>query len=176
MRQLSKREKGIFVICVLMVLAYFLYQGAFIPLKEKKDDLRVQIQSQKRKIQKNMQIISRGDRFESEYKRILEDYKQGQSNEESMSLILSQVELVASTLDLQISDMKPNRVKKDDFFNIFSVSLTISGDMKEISEFLYKLQTEPYLYDVEDLHFEKTTQRKNKDLRSRLVLSKFYVL
>jgi Tfp pilus assembly protein PilO len=140
----------------------------------KSEILELEIAKNKRRLQKNYRIIRKGKRFQKQYGDTLTRFKQKQSDEEIMSGILSEIESTARTLDMRISDMKPQRVKKQEYYNIFSVNLAINGQLDEILHFLYLLQNPPHLFNIDELRIEKSSPRA-KSLHSRMVFSRILI-
>jgi len=174
-RRLSPREKKIFVACVIMIFAYFGYHALIRPLKERIAVIDGKIESQQRKITAHLRIIKKAEAMEKTYAEIISRYKQDKSNDQVMTAIFTEVEQAAGELGLRISDLKPQRVKKGDNYNRFSVSLTINSEFIEIMEFLHKLQEEPHSFYVDEARFDKSGKRDSTELKTRLVLSKVLI-
>ena len=91
-----------------------------------------------------------------------------------MSAILAEIESVAREIDLHITDLKPQKVRKGEFLNNFSVSLSANGRLEEITHFLYILQSSPHLFNIEELAIEKSSAQ-TQILQTRISLSRILI-
>ena len=170
-RRLSFREKIILVFCICLLLLYVSTVFIFKPLHEKLLSLRKKISNAERKLENNLAIIPQGKIIDKQYDKYAALLKQQASDEQEMASILSEIESVASQVEMRVSDVKPKRVKNVDFFNHFSVSLSIEGELNSIIRFIYILQNEPYLFRVDEVRFEKRSLRTSK-IKCQFVLSR----
>ena len=115
--------------------------------------------------------MHKGEAIEEEYQKYAQLLKQKRSNEQERASILSEIESVAARIDLRIADRKPKKVREIDFYNNFSVSLTIEGELGNIIHFLYLLQSDPHQFNVDEVRFEKKSRRRS-DIKCYLVLSR----
>jgi len=171
---LSSREQGIMAVCFSVIFAFGLYRGVYIPIKDTRESLQQQIQLTQRRLLKTSRIISKSRNMEQAYVKILENFRQGASDEKVMSSILSQIESVAGELNIRIGDMKPKKVKKIDFYNNFSVSISMEADLRNIVAFIHKLEHAPHMFHVDELRLDKDNPRVSV-LRCRLDLSKVLI-
>ncbi len=173
-RKLTKREQAIAVVCFIFIIVYMVYIGVYRPLNSKVAQINAQIISQETKLKKNLKIIKEAQGLEDEYKAYLGNFAQSKPNEQVMSSILSEIEGSANKLGLRISDLKPKRVQKNDYYNQFSVSLTIDSHFEDIIYFLYTLQNEPYNFNVDEIRFDQGARSKG-NMKSNVVLSKILI-
>ena len=174
-RRLTDREGRIAILCAIIILSYLSYNLVIKPLKDKSENLDTQIETAINQLKKNMTLLEKTGGINNDYNEYQNNFRQTKSNEQVMSSILNEIEKVAAELKLKISDLKPKRVKKEEYFNHFSVSLTIDSDFKDIVQFLYILQRDPHLFKVEELRFDKTTQRNTTAIKTTLVLDKILI-
>ncbi len=135
-KRLTQREQFFAIIVVVLGIILFGYYSLVQPFKEQIRLLENKIKDNEKQIGKNFKLIRKGEAGDKEYKIYLEKFKQDKPNEQVMSSILSEIEEVARELQLQISDLKPKRVKEGEYYNQFSVSLTIDGHLEDIVHFL----------------------------------------
>ena len=171
-KRLSQREQLILVICIMVVAGYVVFLAVIRPLQEKKMDLAQEIEKKEKVYNKNLRIVQNGESLEKDYQAYFDKFKQTKPDEQVMSSMLAEIERVAAEFSLQISDLKPQRGKSGEYYNRFSVSLTIDSSLTDVMHFLYKLQQEPFLYDVHEFRFDKSPQRKANTVKTNLVLSK----
>ncbi len=175
-RRLTEREQNILVVCLAFVFIYLGYYGVYLPLKEHMEGLDHKIEAEQRKLEKNLKILDKSKSLDSEYNEFIKNFKQDKPNEQVMSSILSELEDVAGQLNLHISDMKPNIINNHDFYNRFSISLTIDSEFVTIVQFLHILQNPPHLFTVDELRFDNSIQRDSKTIKTTLVLAKIFLL
>ena len=175
-KRFTKRELVTFIICIILVVIYGSYIGIVRPLREKISSLDDDFESQQKKLRKNLKIIEKAKAMNRQYDQYLSQLKQSGSNEQVMASILSEIEQVAGQLGLKITDLKPKRVKREEYYNLFSVNLTIDSDLNEILQFIYTLQGEPHFFRVDEFTFEKGAQRNSgQALKTRFVLSRILI-
>jgi Tfp pilus assembly protein PilO len=151
------------------------YKGVIEPMRQKVQDIDLQIEAQLKKLKKNQKTISKADAIQSEYAGYIERFSQVGTNEQTMSAALSEIEKTAGEMSLKISDLKPNKVKSQGSYNRFSVSLTIDGGLEDILRLLYTLQSEPYFYTVDELRFDKSSRQNHPSMKTRIVLTKILI-
>ena len=174
MRHLSSREKSILVFCTLTVLIFIGYKGVAQPLHRQSEILNEKIHSSEQKLKKQFNVLERGKIVDKEYEQYAAVFRQTASDGQIMSSILSEVESVARENGMRIADMKPKKVKRIDFYNNFSVSIAMNGQLVDIVKFLYILQNTPHLFNIEELVIEKSSPRSST-LDCRLVLNRILI-
>ena len=175
MKRLTTRERNIFIICVVLMAVYVGFNVVYKPLAQKARLMQAEIESKKERLTRDLRTIRRSKSVGDEYVVLKEKFKQDKPDEQVMSAMVSQIESIAGDLNLRISDLKPQKVKKQDFYNKFSVTLTIYSSFKDIMRFLYDLQKDPLLYSVDELRLDKGSRRKEETIKTRLILSKVLI-
>ncbi len=174
-RHLTKREKNILRVCVALAIVYAGYHGAVNPFKDQMSVMDEKIDAQQKQLNENLRLIRRAGALKNRYQFYLQRFKQDKGNEQLVSLILEEIERAADDLNLRIANLKPEGVKKEEFFNRFSVSLTIESDFAGIIHFLHILQGEPHLFSVEQMRLEKGVQRNSPTIKSQITLGKIFI-
>ena len=162
----------IFLVSVLIIFIYVGYMLVIKPMMDKIDILSSQIDGQKNRLNKDRRLIKKAKTVDDEINNSIQKFKQDKSNEQVMSSIISEIESVAGGLNLKISDLKPNKARKSEYFNHFSVSLTIDSEFTDVLNFIYVLQDPEHLYNVDEVRFDKSSRRRSTEMKSYLVLSK----
>lgn len=171
LRRLSSREKTMALVCLTAVAVYAVYYFVIKPMKEEIDKSEKQIAIAEKRLTKNLSVTRQMKTVDEEYEKYKAPLKQKASDEQEMASILSEIESAAGQLDIRVADMKPKKVKRISFYNQFSVSLTIDGQLETITHFLYILQNSPHFLGVDEIRFEKTTIRSSQ-VKCSIVLSK----
>lgn len=167
----TQREKRITILAATVVFVYVFYLVVYIPIKKKGGALDHKIEQAKIQLNKELKVINRSKIFDKNYRDVLEEFRQKGSDEQIMSGILSEVENVAGIARVRISEKKPKKTKKIDFYNNFSVSLSLEGTLTDILHFLYILQNSPHLFNVDELNLTLSSSQ-GALLRCRLDLSR----
>ena len=175
LRRFTKREQSIFIVCLLMGFVYSVIYGIIKPFNEKKDNLKTETQTKAQLLRKYQRTIQEAKILEQENQARLNNFQQNDSNEQVMSQILSEIERQAGDLGIKISDLKPRRVKKEANSNRFSVSLSMDSSMTGMLKFLYTLQNEPHLFEIDEFSVDKGMQGQSGTVKVNLVLSKFFI-
>ncbi len=174
MRPLSNRERSILFLCILTVLIFIGYNGVVQPLRRKTETLKERVNSSEQKLKKQFSVLEKSKSGNKEYEQYLAIFRQSASDGQIMSSILSEIESVARENGMRIADMKPKKVKHIDFYNNFSVTLAMSGQLTDIVKFLYILQNQPHFFNIEELVIEKNSPRA-PTLDCRLVLDRILI-
>ncbi|OGX26643.1 MAG: hypothetical protein A2787_02230 [Omnitrophica WOR_2 bacterium RIFCSPHIGHO2_01_FULL_48_9] len=169
--RLSGRERTIFFLCLAVVFVYFVYIFLYQPFQEQRSDLSTQIEAAQREFMKNSKFIENSQAYQAEYDTYLEKFKQQGSEEEVMSSFVSEIEQIAAQFNVRIAEMKPRKVRREDFYNNFSVNLNINTRLNDLIRFLYVLQSDPHFFGVEEFRFDKNFPQ-NVNLQCQLTVSK----
>ncbi len=172
MRRFSRNEQRLFIITLLAVMIYVGFNWGFKPLRQELDIIRISIADKLSAITKHQRVIRKSSTIIGAYQYYMDNFKQKKNNELVMSSILSEIEQVAGDLGLQISDMKPKRVKKEEYLNRFSVSITTQSGLSEVMKFLHVVQQRPHLFDVEEIRFDKGSRRNDASVKTNLILTR----
>ena len=175
MRQFTQREHHILTLSIIAVSLYFFYNIVYKPWRQMLDGYNQEKEKDRRILAKNSKLILQAEGIKDVYEKYFNLFQQKRSEEEQMSTIISQLEAIATEMRLHFSEIKPRKVKKSEFCNIFSVSLAMEGSFPTIVEFLYKLQTQSNLFNIEEIHLEKNLPQDNS-LQASLVISRKLIL
>lgn len=174
MRSLTKRENIILAICLLAGCAYLLKSFVFTLLAENAATFEDKAKVVEKRLRNNLKVLAREKAVNNEYNKYLPYFKQETSDEQEMAAILAQIESVSNSLNMRVADMKPNRVKHTDFYNNFTVTLTIEGELPSVLHFLYTLQNPPNLFTTSEIYFERSSVRTSS-IKCRLIISKLLI-
>ena len=174
-RQLTAREKKIFIVTLAAVAVSVFYNALLQPLYERKEFLTQEIEIHRQQLQRDLRAVQKVEALDAKYDAYLKQFRQLGTEEEVSSSILSEIEGVAGRFGLHVTDLKPQRVEHDKYGNQFAVSLTINSELTDVIRFLCALQQSPYLFNVERMEFEKFERRNQSKLTTRLVLGKAFI-
>ena len=171
MKQFTPREQSILIVSTIIISVYLFYSVLYRPWITMLDGYNQEKEKDRRILTKNSKVILKAEGITKTYDQYFNLFQQKKSDEEQMSGIISQLEAIATEMHLRFSEIKPRKVKKAEFYNIFSVSLAMEGNFPTVVEFIYRLQTQPYLFNVEEIHLEKNVPQDNS-LQAGLVISR----
>jgi Tfp pilus assembly protein PilO len=174
LRNLSKREKFVLSICILLVSVHLGFKFVFLPISNKINNLNNEISKKEIKLKRSYKTLNRQEAVQEAYKRYSDYMKQKETDEQEMSTLLSEIESISKEIDIHISDMKPSRVKVIDFCKKFSVELEAEGFLEDLTKFVYTLQSPPHLLKVERLRLERRSIRTNK-LKTFMLISRIRI-
>jgi len=174
MRTLTKRENQILSACVVLLAVYVGYNFVYKSFQEKFDTFEERVEAQKLRLIKNQKLLSKQEILDAQYEQLAQRLRQERSDEQEMTLILSEIESVANQIGMRVTDMKPQRVRKVDFYNQFTINLTTDGQLPAILNFIYLLETKPHHFDILEMRLERSSSGSNQ-LRSLLTLSRILV-
>jgi Tfp pilus assembly protein PilO len=154
MRTLNEREKKILFMS-LTVMFIYLNIELLMPLKDKEGQLHLDIQRTEKTLANNLNLIKNESDLKAEYQKLLTSFVKKDSDEKTTSMVLSEIESLASKLGMRMVIIKPEKVNQIDFYYRFYIELTTEGQFKDIMHFLYALQGEPHFFKVEKMQMEK---------------------
>lgn len=174
MRTLTKRENQILMACVVLLAVYVGYNFVYKYFLEKFNSLEEKIEAQKLHLIKNQKLLSKQKAWEIQYEQLTQALRQQRSDEQEMAMILSEIEAVVNQIGLRVTDMKPQRVRKEDFYNLFTINLTTDGSLPAILNFIYLLETRPHNFDILEMRLERGSPGST-ELRGLLTLSRISI-
>ncbi|MBP9854967.1 MAG: type 4a pilus biogenesis protein PilO [Candidatus Omnitrophica bacterium] len=167
----SQREKILAFLTIAVGIIFIGYWNIYRPFKNEENSIQKKIASTEKRLSKNLRTIQSNELSKPEVEAILKRFKQDGSDEKIMSAITTEIETAASQTSMRIADMQPKPSRVVDFYRVFSVNLSIDGELKSITEFIHVLQTEPHLFNIEELRINRVNPR-GSDLRCQIVLSR----
>ncbi|MDP8266521.1 MAG: type 4a pilus biogenesis protein PilO [Candidatus Aceula meridiana] len=170
----SQREKWIFISCILMICIYIGYRFVFIAMQEEETFWKAKVLTAQRKARKDLSVLREEFSVNARYGEYLKRLKQKTPDTQEMASILSEIESIAGNINLKIEDMKPKKIKKQDFYNHFSVNIRIKGDMGTITKFLYALQAKPHFFHINEMRLEKRSAR-TQEIKCEIVASRLLI-
>ena len=157
-----------------MAAGYIGYYFVFQPMQEELSLLDSKIKIAEKHLRDSHRTLRKAPGITAEYERFEQTFKQRQSDSEVMAAILSAIETTASDANLRLTDMKPRKVASKEFFNQFSVSLSVEGELETVMRFLYHLQNHSLRFGIDALRLEKRSLRSSL-IRCDLVLSRYLI-
>ncbi len=174
MRKFSQRENLLLILTVFVAVMYGGLRWVYRPLTAQMKQLDQQILLKEQTLLKEKHILRREGAVQKAYRRYEQRMKQRFSDSQEMALILSEIEKIANAVGLRLTETKPQKVKKKDFFHQFTVSLSLEGEMPLISRFLYDLEAAPSSFQIDEITLTRRSIRTSL-IRCELVVSRFLI-
>lgn len=146
---LSKREKLIFYIAVIVVCFLLLDKMIIYPIYSHIRNLDQQIKDKETAIRKDLKVLAQKDRIELERAKYASFTNAPKSEEEAMTGILKEIEGLAGKASVYLIDMKPGGVKDMGVSKKYTVTLNCEGKMEQITDFIYNIENSRKLLRVE---------------------------
>lgn len=147
---LSKGERNILYLCLLVILSSLLYTFLVEPGVRKWRGRRGRILTQELKLEKNLKIIARRKAIESRYQGYSERFRSQGTQEEEMAKMLREIETLAGDL-VHIKDIKPRPAKEKGFYWQYSVEIEYEAPIKPLAKFIYGLQNSSQMFKITQL-------------------------
>ncbi|MCK4912714.1 MAG: type 4a pilus biogenesis protein PilO [Candidatus Omnitrophica bacterium] len=149
--KLSRREKQIGFISLVLVVSIFFDKVIFSPVKERLKNLNGQIVVQEKKLAKSRRILSQDDLILKEYEKYAQGIKQDNSNEEEVASLLSIIEKMANDSFVSVVDMKPSNVESHKFYKKYVIRIEAEAKIGYLADLIYQLEKSPQLLRVTEL-------------------------
>lgn len=174
--RLSPRETKILFTTAAVMISAVTFNMIYMPLQDKKFSLNEQLMDTCRQMALDRAVTQKAFQVHARYQNYLGRFGRAGTEEETVAAILKDLEEIIRTLNLDVGDLKPGPLKNEGVHYVFTVSLSLNNDLPGLVQFLYALQQAPHYFDVNEMQIEKVAQRNGSGLKTRLALSKVFVL
>jgi len=172
---LSKREK-VFLGCALTaVIGLALQQIVALPLMDVAAAIDRKVLEAEKALAATSALAAETRALKNEHEQFAEGRLQDSSDGHVMSGMLAELENIAGSSGIKITDMKPDRVKNAEFYNRFSVNMVLYGSFHHIVEFVHTAQIAPHQFLVKDLTVSRRSSTES-ELKCTLELSRILFL
>ena len=148
--RLSKKDRIIFYIAVFIVSLVILDRAIISPVFSKIRSLNKEIQDQQVNIKKNLRLIAQKDRILSEsskYSSFLGD--SSLSDDEQVTSVLKELEILANKSSVYLVDMKPGGIKESGSSKRILINLNCEAQMEQLVDFMYNMENSNSLISIE---------------------------
>jgi len=157
--RLSKKEKIIFYVAVAIVALLILDRAIVSPVFSKVRSLNKEIQDKQAEIKKNLKILSQKERIISEstkYGSFLSDSTLG--DDEQITLMLKELESLASRSSVYLVDMKPAGIKETGSSKRILINLNCEAQMEQLVDFMYNMENSSSLISIDKYQLAPKTK------------------
>lgn len=172
---LSRREKRLLYLTIIVLGVWISHKFIVNPLIVRWKELGEKIEERGLKLEKSRKILHLKEKIQGEYENYASSVKMQGSEEEEMAKFLTEIESIARSSSVHISDIKPRPVKNADFHERYLVELEAEGDISQISRFIYEIQSSPQLLKI-DKYSIGTKGAGTNLLRCRVIVSKILLI
>lgn len=172
LKQLSKREKRILVSVIVLTIAGLCYNFLVEPLFTRWRSTDSRIELIKVRLKKSLLLIKEKQKVDVEYSTYEQKLKSKGSNEQDISLILDEIEKIASGSGLNITSMRPKPPNQKDYYSKFTVEIETESDMSSLMRFIYNIKNSPQILKIEKLNLNTRSSRQGVAIRASMLISK----
>ena len=166
-RNLSKRERYIFILAVIVVILAIFYNFILEPVFRKRRSLNNEIIITKARIRKSLKLLETQNT-------IINEYNTFTSNLTNISKILSYIEKEALLLEIKTANIRPRPVIKKEYYEEYIIELQIEGEFSNINKFISQLIKPPLFITVKKLDLRRVTET-SPYLKGTIILSKLII-
>jgi Tfp pilus assembly protein PilO len=169
-RNLSKRERVLFILAATCISVAVAYRLVMIPVRESTAAMDDQIERLSSRVRILQTIASQKGAVDDEYERLRERLPQGDERDQ-LPALLELLELLSSQAGVALVDVKPRPVKDGDWFKTHVVELKVEGSVEQLMVFLHRLSVEPGAIRVDELQVSRK-EKSAKTLVASMLASK----
>jgi len=169
---LSKRERIILIVTILVVGALVVDKLIFGPVKGRLDELEVRRQQLLAEVGEAQALFERQRLLEPRYRMMLSDGFR--SDTEAESRVLRALREWSQTAALTLSSVKPERVASDKGLKEMTFSVAGTGTLHSVSQFLWYIETAALPIKVKNMQLGLASE-SGDSMSLQLRLSALYV-
>lgn len=174
LNKFSSRERLFFYLGIVILIGLFLYFVVIEPAWNEWQNLNEEIYSKERLLLKNLKILSQREQIASLYDRYAENIKMKGSDQEEIAVILREIENVARSSKVYITDIKPLKVDNKEFYKEYFVELEAEGGISNLTKFIYDLQSSKQILKVRRLNLNAKAG-KGDMLKGHIIVTKILI-
>lgn len=147
--RLSKRERIIFYFTACFILVMSLDRLIVFPVYSRIHTLNKEIKDKESDIKRDLHILTKKDKILSESAKFSSFFESAKTEEEEMTLVLKEIENLASKASVYMVDMKPGAIKTMGELKKYQVNLNCEAQMEQIVSFMYDIENSNKLLTIE---------------------------
>jgi hypothetical protein len=169
--KMSAREKAGIAVAAIVVLVVFVDRFIVNPMSARMHRLNREIKASENDLRLDTGLAGQKDAVSAEYGKYSAYVRKSGSDEEEQTKMLSEIEELERKSGVSPANMKSLAPKTVDFWKKYEVELEVEGEMEQVVNFLYLLNSSPQL-----LRSEKVTlsprDRDSTAVRAKLNVTK----
>jgi Tfp pilus assembly protein PilO len=147
--RLQKREKTVLYVTAVVVVLLLLERLIILPIYANLKSLDKEIVDQEKTMRDDARIVGYKDRIRAENTKYSSFVNIPASEEEAMTVLLKEIEGLASKSGVYLVDMKPGGVRGEAANKKYVINVTCEGKMEQITDFMYNIESTNKLLKVE---------------------------
>ncbi|MBF0533052.1 MAG: hypothetical protein HQL23_08170 [Candidatus Omnitrophica bacterium] len=175
MRPINQREKYFAAIVAALLLVWGAVCLIAQPLWREKEEVSRSIRGQQKQMAESRQTIAKEKKFLPRYQFYWNAFKQKGTDEETISVFVSEIEKAANQIDLRIMELKPQKKETRGLVSVYSLNLSFESDYLKLLKFLDLLQQNPNFFDIEDCSITKKANKSSPELQIDIKLSRIFI-
>jgi Tfp pilus assembly protein PilO len=172
--QFSQRERLLFTVTVSIIVSAILVNFIVSPLNKKWRRLNSEILALKTQLRRYAVILSQQKKIESRYNLYADYLKAESSNEEAQAAVLQEVENLARSAGVVLTNVVPSSLEDKDFYRQFNLRIELEASIPSLTRFLYEVQNSRQLLSVGRLSIA-TKAGSAEILRCTLQIGKIFI-
>lgn len=172
--RLNKREKIVFYGTVFFISLALLDRLIIYPIFSRIQGLNKEIEAKKAGITRSLHILAHEDRISEESAKYSSFSISSKSSEEEVTLILKEIESLASKSSVYLVDMKPRESRGTESPKTYFISLNCEGQMEHIIELMYNIESSDKMLTV-DSYDISPKEKESTIARCTMSISKFVI-
>lgn len=156
--KLSKRERLILYVALGFISLTILDRLIVHPVLSKMRLLVEEIQEEESKTKRDLHIVAQKERIIKETKKYAAYSSRDFSPEEIIILFLKELGNLADKTSVYLVDIKPSGTKVEDVYKKYLVNLNCEGQMEQIINFMYNIETSDNLLKIEKYNISPQTE------------------
>ncbi|MFH1338991.1 MAG: type 4a pilus biogenesis protein PilO [Candidatus Omnitrophota bacterium] len=170
---LLKRERIILYFTLGLIGFSLMLNFIFLPVINEFGDLNKEITLCQLNLKKSIKLLSRKQKIQQDYTQISSLTQLEAGEEEIITLVLAQLENLASQAGLRIIDIRPQASRDLDRYKEIVVELKQEGKIEGFLRFIYDLENPPHLLRIKKLQLN--SKAAGGVLEGQLLVSKIYL-
>ncbi len=159
--RLAKREKMVLYTAVAVLSITVMDRGIISPFLSKIKSLDTDIQKKEKEIKNALHVLGLKNRISAEIVQYASYIGGAQSEEEHVTLLLKEIEIIASKSSVYLVDMKPAGAKNTAACVKYMVTVNIESAMDKLIDFMYAIESSNKLLTVQKYQVSPKNQDSN---------------
>jgi cell division protein FtsL len=160
--RLNKKEKVIFYAAVFTVALLIFDRAIISPVFYKIRSLNKEIRDKQSDIKKNLRILSQKDRILAQGTKYGSFLGNSQiTDDEQVTLLLKELESLASKSSVYLVDMKPSGIKESGSSKKILINLNCEAQMEQLVDFMYNIENSSSLISIEKYQITPKTKESS---------------
>ena len=172
-KALSKRERIILFATLGLIALSLMLNFILLPFIYKYKALNRQIVRFQLELRKSNRLMARAEGIREEFKQVSSLAQVAVGQQQTVTLVLGQIEQLANQAGLRIIDIRPQAPRELGQYKEAILELRQEGSMQGFLKFLYDLENPPYLLRVKKLQLSSKVTKGL--LQGQLLVSKIYL-